>query len=141
MMLQGGLDSPVYKSGIRELHVNKKLVNLWATRTNVTTLEHIARFRESFITNDEIWLVFRHEGKSLYSMMYSGNSNNEGLQLMQPTDWWLWMKTTHEGQKEMQIIIYQILLGLQACHNQNITHRDIKPHNILVRGTSMVSEH
>ena len=40
--------------------------NLWARTINVSTLEQIARFWESFIVNGDIWLVFRHEGKSLY---------------------------------------------------------------------------
>ena len=35
---------------------------------------------------------------------------------------------------EIKIISYQILRGLMYIHSKKISHRDIKPHNILLKG-------
>ncbi|OAE19503.1 hypothetical protein AXG93_4794s1150 [Marchantia polymorpha subsp. ruderalis] len=58
--------------------------------------------------------------------------------VVQPSPWWHWLKSTPAGQKEMRSILRQLvcfdtgkLLAVKACHSRNITHRDIKPGEII----------
>ncbi|XP_074349991.1 uncharacterized protein LOC141689547 isoform X2 [Apium graveolens] len=104
-------------------------------------LNHIARYVESFESrSNEIWLVFRHEGISLSKLMYTveeveNNSADEQVtrvQLLHPSKWWYWLKTTEAGQEEMRNLIWQLLMALKSCHDRNITHRDIKPENMVI---------
>ncbi|XP_020099781.1 uncharacterized protein LOC109718161 isoform X2 [Ananas comosus] len=107
-------------------------------------LKHIARFIESFESETrEIWLVFQNEGLSLSKLIYTaeetrlvtGDKREERaryIQVLQPSNWWYWLRTTKAGQKEMQNLIWQLLLALKACHDRNITHRDIKPENMIL---------
>ncbi|KAF2605356.1 hypothetical protein F2Q70_00026300 [Brassica cretica] len=102
-------------------------------------LKHIARYIEYFESRyNDIWLVFHHEGVSLSKLMYTveeaenipaGEKAEEAShgQILRPSNWWTWLKTTDSGKEEMRRIIWQLLLGLKACHDRNITHRDIKP--------------
>ncbi|KAH7577592.1 hypothetical protein JRO89_XS01G0271400 [Xanthoceras sorbifolium] len=107
-------------------------------------LNHIARYVESFESrSNEIWLVFRHEGMSLSKLMYTveeAESNPDKkkfeevkhVQVLRPSKWWQWLKTTEAGQEEMRNLIWQLLTALKSCHDRNITHRDIKPENMVV---------
>ncbi|XP_052731586.1 uncharacterized protein LOC108325860 isoform X3 [Vigna angularis] len=107
-------------------------------------LNHIARYVESFESQaNEIWLVFSFEGVSLSKLLYSmedayGTTEQERLeqakhaQILRPSKWWHWLKTTEEGQAEMRNLIWQLLLALKSCHDRNITHRDIKPENMVI---------
>uniref|UniRef100_A0A0E0F736 protein-serine/threonine phosphatase n=1 Tax=Oryza meridionalis TaxID=40149 RepID=A0A0E0F736_9ORYZ len=106
-------------------------------------LKHIARFIESFESElKELWLVYRHEGRSLSKLIYTaeetklvtGNNNERvrHIQVLQPSKWWYWLRTTKAGQKQMQNLLWQLLMGLKACHDRNITHRDIKPENMII---------
>ncbi|KAJ3697501.1 hypothetical protein LUZ61_001206 [Rhynchospora tenuis] len=108
-------------------------------------LKHIARFVESFVSkSNEIWLVFQNEGVSLSKMIYtaeetrditSGDMREEKaryVQVVRPSKWWYWLRTTDEGQKQMQDLLYQLLIAVKACHDRNITHRDIKPENMII---------
>ncbi|CAK9143757.1 unnamed protein product [Ilex paraguariensis] len=102
-------------------------------------LNHIARYVESFESqSNEIWLVFRHEGVSLSKLLYTAeevvsNADEERdehakrVQVLHPSKWWHWLKTTEAGQEEMRNLIWQLLMALKSCHDRNITHRDIKP--------------
>lgn len=83
-------------------------------------LNHIARYVESFESrSNEIWLVFRHEGMSLSKLMYTvedvDNSADEGVeqvkhvQILRPSKWWHWLKTTEAGQEEMRNLIWQLV--------------------------------
>ncbi|XP_058191474.1 uncharacterized protein LOC131308546 isoform X2 [Rhododendron vialii] len=107
-------------------------------------LNHIARYVESFESrSNEIWLVFRHEGVSLSKILYTaekvGNSTDDErdehakhVQILRPSKWWHWLKTTEAGQEEMRNLIWQLLMALKSCHERNITHRDVKPENMVI---------
>lgn len=107
-------------------------------------LNHIARFVESFESRaNEIWLVFRYEGVSLSKLLYTLEEvdktsseeragNGKTAQMLHPSKWWHWLKTTAAGQDEMRSLIWQLLMALKSCHDRNITHRDIKPENMVV---------
>ncbi|KAM7253902.1 hypothetical protein ACFE04_031584 [Oxalis oulophora] len=105
-------------------------------------LNHIARYIESFESkSNEIWLVFCHEGISLSKLMYtveeadSNQDNSEKakhIQILHPSKWWRWLKTTEAGKEEMRNLIWQLLIALKSCHDRNITHRDIKPENMVI---------
>nr|DAD17786.1 TPA_asm: hypothetical protein HUJ06_019249 [Nelumbo nucifera] len=102
-------------------------------------LKHIARYVEYFESpSKEIWLVFRNEGVSLSKLIYttedSENIANErrgervkNIQVLHPSTWWRWLRTTEAGKEEMRSLIWQLLMALKSCHDRNITHRDIKP--------------
>ncbi|KAK3003298.1 hypothetical protein RJ639_018522 [Escallonia herrerae] len=84
-------------------------------------LNHIARYVESFESpSNEIWLVFRHEGVSLSKLMYTAedveDSSNEArdghtkrFQVLYPSKWWHWLKTTEAGREEMRNLIWQLV--------------------------------
>ncbi|KAL5068174.1 hypothetical protein RYX36_019061 [Vicia faba] len=107
-------------------------------------LNHIARYVESFESrSNEIWLVFSYEGVSLSKLLYTAEDANntdekekleqvKQVQILHPSKWWRWLKTTEEGQEEMRNLIWQLLLALKSCHDRNITHRDIKPENMVI---------
>ncbi|PON94973.1 Protein phosphatase [Trema orientale] len=107
-------------------------------------LNHIARFVESFDSrSNEIWLVFHYEGVSLSKLLYTlkevdnnadgeRGENEKHAQMLYPSKWWHWLKTTEAGQEEMRNLIWQLLMALKSCHDRNITHRDIKPENMVI---------
>ncbi|KAJ3675586.1 hypothetical protein LUZ60_004628 [Juncus effusus] len=117
-------------------------------KTNFTNksdegLKHIARFVESFVSkSNEIWLVYKNEGISLSKMVYSAeetrvmtgtkDERERYVQVVRPSEWWYWLRTSQEGQKQMQDIIRQLLMAVKACHDRNITHRDVKPENMII---------
>ncbi|KAM3192607.1 hypothetical protein ACQJBY_069677 [Aegilops geniculata] len=107
------------------------------------SLKHVARFIESFESESrEIWLVYRNEGRSLSKLLYAAedtklvtgddNERVRYIQVLQPSKWWYWLRTTKAGQRQMQNLLWQLLMGLKACHDRNITHRDIKPENMII---------
>lgn len=84
-------------------------------------LNHIARYVESFesLSND-IWLVFRHEGVSLSKLMYTVEEAEnytykekvdevKHIQVLRPSKWWHWLKTTEAGKEEMRNLIWQLV--------------------------------
>jgi len=106
-------------------------------------LKHVARFIESFESESrEIWLVYQNEGRSLSKLIYTaeetklvtGNNNQRirHILVLHPSKWWYWLRTTKAGQNQMQNLLWQLLMGLKACHDRNITHRDIKPENMII---------
>lgn len=84
-------------------------------------LDHIARYIESFESkSNEIWLVFHHEGVSLSKLMYTieeienkvdeeREENVNHIQVLHPSKWWHWLKTTEAGQEEMRNLIWQLV--------------------------------
>ncbi|XP_057965687.1 uncharacterized protein LOC131156200 isoform X3 [Malania oleifera] len=137
-------------SGVQELENTWNFENVYQNRNRLHRhvyeegLNHIARYVESFESqSNEIWLVFRHEGVSLSKVMYTAEEiendadeeRDEGIkhvQVLHPSKWWHWLKTTEAGQEEMRNLIWQLLVALKSCHDRNITHRDIKPENMVI---------
>lgn len=84
-------------------------------------LKHIARYIEYFESRyNDIWLVFHHEGVSLSKLMYTveeaeniptGEKAKEAShgQILRPSNWWTWLKTTESGKEEMRRIIWQLV--------------------------------
>lgn len=84
-------------------------------------LNHIARYVESFESrSNEIWLVFHHEGVSLSKLMYTvedvdNHADGERVeqvkhvQILRPSKWWHWLKTTEAGQEEMRSLMWQLV--------------------------------
>lgn len=89
-------------------------------------LDHIARYVESFESrSSEIWLVFRHEGISLSKLMYTTDDIDEisskragHAQVLHPSKWWHWLKTTKAGQEEMRSLIWQLVRAYK-CFKRN----------------------
>ncbi|MCO5563012.1 hypothetical protein L7F22_016648 [Adiantum nelumboides] len=137
----------VYLSGLREQYFGEVFLNAMAlkkarsTNSRNTTaghetedgLNHIARYIETIQGKQmgDFWLVFMNEGYPLSSMLYTTDTTIEKdkghVRVLQPSNWWRWLKSTKDGRTEMRNLLYQLLLGVKACHDCNITHRDIKP--------------
>lgn len=89
-------------------------------------LNHIARFVESFESlSNEIWLVFHHEGMSLSKLLYTAeevgadeqsNEHAKRVQILHPSKWWHWLKTTKAGQEEMRNLIWQLVCFVFFIH-------------------------
>jgi hypothetical protein len=80
---------------------------------------------ESFVSkSNEIWLVFQNEGVSLSKMVYTaeetrdiagdgtGDEKARYVKVVRPSKWWYWLRTTNEGQKQMQELLYQLVIYL-----------------------------
>ncbi|KAI5068294.1 hypothetical protein GOP47_0016639 [Adiantum capillus-veneris] len=159
--VMGEKGDSVYLSGLRERYFGEVFVNAMALRKSTNTnnhntraaqetedgLNHIARYIETIQGKQEgdFWLVFKNEGYPLSSMLYTTDTTIEKdkghVRVLEPSNWWRWLKSTKDGRREMRNLLHQLLLGVKACHDRNITHRDIKPENMMVRPTSMCLVH
>lgn len=82
-------------------------------------LDHIARYVEFFESqSSDMWLVFHHEGVSLSKLVYTTEQEGEKeegpeqakhSQVLYPSKWWKWLKTTKAGKEEMRNIIWQLV--------------------------------
>lgn len=105
---------------------------------------HIVRFIESFQqgmgADAWLWLVFRDEGTSLHSLMYSSRgspaeqsrSQSHGgakrtldpvLSVMEPSSWWLALRRSREGNEVLRQLVKQMLMAVETVHAANATHR------------------
>eukprot|EP00878_Enallax_costatus_P010077 GHUV01010518.1.p1 GENE.GHUV01010518.1~~GHUV01010518.1.p1 ORF type:complete len:851 (+),score=193.00 GHUV01010518.1:408-2960(+) len=119
---------------------------------------HLVRFVEGFSGNPDgdVWLVFQNAGKSLHSLMYEAtqltvdpkphspksatrsqqdehtSNSPPGISLVGPSRWWAEVRTSSKGHLFVASMMQQLLQGLEAVHAANISHRDVKPENLLV---------
>ena len=117
------------RSGWREIHFGLEFRNIsgitrfieYFTRTSSASTEN---------ENDELWLVFKDEGVSLQSLLFSRIHN--GLALV-PTPFWIRLRKSNEGKGVYKKIAKSLIDSLSRIHIRNHTmHRDIKPGNVLV---------
>lgn len=55
-----------------------------------------------------------------------------GLSLVGPSRWWAEVRSSQKGHLFVASIMQQLLQALEAVHAANISHRDVKPENLLV---------
>lgn len=81
-------------------------------------------------SNDDLWLVFKDEGISLQSLLFS---RIRGGSAVVATPFWVRLRTSLEGRAVFKKIAFSLIESLAAVHSRNRTlHRDIKPGNVLV---------
>ena len=73
----------------------------------------IYRLRDIIIENKKLYLVFEYLNQDLKRYLETLGSNY--LTLVQ-----------------IKSFLYQILMGISACHSRRILHRDLKPQNLLI---------
>ena len=104
----------------------------------------------------ELWLVFRDEGASLTSLMYThgeegeandaaaeedargesgdrnAHSSSSSVVVVRPSGWWLHARGSISGRRLLRDILRQTIAAVAFTHAQGVGHRDIKPSNLLV---------
>lgn len=78
---------------------------------------------EAFRRKGNIYLVFEYMQRNV-------------LQLLELTPDGLSVQKAITQSAVIQRIIYKTLKALQFLHKQNVTHRDVKPENLLVNGVN-----
>lgn len=98
------------------MNARKRTIHIHEKRKEVEDgLSHIARYVESFEGNIEgnLWLVFINEGYPLSSMIYTADTTIEKdqghVRVLEPSNWWKWLKTTKDGLKEMRSLLHQLV--------------------------------
>ena len=90
-----------------------------------------SRFEAYFGDENDYWLVFRDEGISLNNLLYA-SVNKDLNPVLQPSEFWRRMRTTHLGKSTMKGIVHQLIKGLASLHSHRVLHRDVKPSNVLI---------
>ncbi|KAL3517530.1 hypothetical protein ACH5RR_020119 [Cinchona calisaya] len=117
-------NSESYRAAIREEYFGKIFRRIPKI---VPGSKNLARMVETIRGSNEFYTVSMFEGITLHSALYkSSKPGNE------PYQWWKWLKKTPEGNTAMRDIMKQMISGLALLHRYNITHRDLKPDNIVI---------
>ena len=90
----------------------------------------VARFLDAFEEGGTLWLVFRDEGLSLHSLLYSTRVAHGSL-IVQPSAFWLQLRRDRCS-APLRHLVRESLEAVAHCHTRNVTHRDLKPANIIV---------
>lgn len=117
-------------AGLREATFGKRL------QGHIEIAQFIEAFNHTTTTGGgqqvkDMWLVFRHEGSSLDSLLYSRVEAGETL-MLEPSALWQRMRRDFDGALVRREIIKQIVEGLAVVASNGLAHRDIKPSNILI---------
>jgi serine/threonine protein kinase len=106
------------ETALREIYFGQKL----------SSSARIGRFMDWFEDGDDLWLVFKNEGISLSRYIYE--QDKHGLQSV--GQHWREMKTRNSGSLILSLV-RDVLEAVAGLHALGITHRDVKPANVLVR--------
>ena len=140
------------RSGLRERHFG---------RTFRGSSERIARYLDTFEERGSLWLVFKDEGVSLHDLIYTrqGDSSSEsenggGSQAggggassstsssfvtLRPSHAWLQLRQ-QPGHCTLRHIVRQAMEGVAALHRRSVTHRDLKPGNVIIQAAHTDTE-
>jgi len=109
------------RSGLREVHFGQRMRGV----------PGIARFVDAFESTSKLWLVFMDEGRSLHSLLYSTLETDAGA-IMRPSVAWLRLRREPNGRLLLRKLVRDAASAIAACHALNVTHRDIKPPNLII---------
>ncbi|KAG2490062.1 hypothetical protein HYH03_011527 [Edaphochlamys debaryana] len=62
----------------------------------------------------------------------AGAQSGPWLQVLGPSPWWMAMRRHPGGHEWVRGVLRQLLTGLQVVHEANVTHRDVKPENMML---------
>ncbi|KAL0028700.1 hypothetical protein WJX79_000503 [Trebouxia sp. C0005] len=145
----------VQLAGLREAYFGKLLQNHTAVLQACTggdshcaSLEapsdHIVRFVESFQSGADMWLVFHDEGTSLHSLMQASQDqaqaqDSQWTPMVEASPWWWSLRQQPQSQEVVRDLLRQMLSALALLQAANITHRDVKPENVLLRAMNLAA--
>jgi len=73
----------------------------------------------------------RCTGRSLHSLLYSTLKTEDGA-MMRPSVAWLRLRRETAGRLLLRRLVRDATAALAGCHRLNLTHRDLKPPNLIV---------
>lgn len=153
IFVEKGID--IRLSGLREVYFGEMLKGreLQSVARYVEWFERIDVSQVSAGQGDgrrEVWIVFVDEGQSLHDLLYTDDveadtlvdsddtsrntKRDDRLSVVTPSRLWSAIKADSvQGDGEaMREILRQALVALVEVHEEGLTHRDVKPENLIV---------
>ncbi|KER30102.1 hypothetical protein T265_03369 [Opisthorchis viverrini] len=100
-------DEGIPSSAFREICLLKELKH-----KNISHHPYSSRLFDVLLSESRLTIVFEYCDQDLKKYFDSCNGEID--------------------QKTVKLFMYQLLRGLQFCHNHNVLHRDLKPQNLLI---------